>query len=230
MNTQNSSWGVIFDVDGTLVNNTAYHRQAWFDLCERYAMPLTNDSYHAKVHARSNDKIVPNLFGPQVDAAFIRKIELEKEMLYQDTFRPVMCETPGLTALLTALNAAGIPCAAASNSPKTNVDFVLDGLNLRRFFSVVFCRDDVAAGKPNPEVLLKSAAGMNLPPVRCLLFEDSSSGFAAARNAQMPYIAITCGADAAEQALAHDAKLLSADFTTLTLKTLAALMNGVAAH
>ena len=221
-----SRWGVILDVDGTMVNNTAYHRQAWFDLCDRYAMPLTENDYHAKVHARSNDRIVPNLFGPEVDAAFIRKIEIEKETLYQETFRPVMVETPGLTALLTALNAAGIPCAAASNTPKTNVDFVLDGLNLRRFFSVVFCRDDVAAGKPNPEVLLKSAAGLNLPPHGCLVFEDSSSGFAAARNAQMPYVAITGGADQAERALAHDAKMLCPDFTALTLDALAAFVNG----
>lgn len=214
------------DVDGTMVNNTAFHRQAWFDLSARYGMPLTVDEYHAKVHARSNDKIVPNLFGPDVNTAFIRKIEIEKEMLYQDTFRPVMAETPGLTALLTALTDAGVPCAAASNSPKTNVDFVLDGLNLRRFFSAVFCRDDVAVGKPNPEVLLKAAAGLNLPPSRCLLFEDSSSGFAAARNAQMPYVAITCGADDAEIALAHDAEILCPDFTSLTPRTLAALMNG----
>ena len=167
-----SRWGVILDVDGTMVNNTAYHRQAWFDLCDRYAMPLTENDYHAKVHARSNDRIVPNLFGPEVDAAFIRKIEIEKETLYQETFRPVMVETPGLTALLTALNAAGIPCAAASNSPKTNVDFVLDGLNLRRFFSVVFFGDDFAAGQTQTELFLNYAPGHKHPPPRCQVFDD----------------------------------------------------------
>jgi len=221
MTTQNNdNWGAIFDVDGTLVNNTAFHRQAWLDLCDRYGIAMTPEAYHEKIHARSNDKIVPNLFGPEVDTAFIRKIEIEKETLYQDSFRPVMRETPGLTALLSALKAAGIPCCAASNSPKTNVDFVLDGLDLRRFFSVVLCRDDVAVGKPNPEILLKSAAGLNLPPHRCLVFEDSSSGFAAARTAQMPYIAITCGTDPVELAQACDAYALYTDFTTITLDNL----------
>ena len=118
--------GVIFDVDGTLVNNTAYHRQAWFDLCARYDIALTREDYHAKVHARSIDKIVPNLFGADTDETFIRKIQVEKESIYKDLFGPVMCEMPGLVELLTALNAAHIPCAAASNSPIGNVDFVLD--------------------------------------------------------------------------------------------------------
>ena len=226
MGPRNSSnWGAIFDVDGTLVNNTAFHRQAWVDLCRRYDIPMTPAGYHEKIHARSNDKIVPNLFGPEVDTAFIRKIEMEKEMLYQDSFRPVMCETPGLTALLAALNAAGVHCCAASNSPQTNVDFVLDGLNLRRFFTVILSRNQVAHGKPHPEILLKSAAGLNLAAHRCLVFEDSSSGFAAARTAGMPYIAITCGADPAELPLAYDAKAQHADFTTLTHQELASLMN-----
>ena len=84
------NWAVIFDVDGTMVNNTAFHRQAWFDLCARYDIPLTHEAYHDKVHARSNDKIVPNLFGASVDMAFIRRIEIEKESLYRETFRPQM--------------------------------------------------------------------------------------------------------------------------------------------
>lgn len=226
MNSQNHKWGAIFDVDGTLVNNTAHHRQAWIDLCARYTIPMDNETYHAKIHARSNDKIVPNLFGAGIDAAFIRKIELEKESLYQDSFRPVMREIPGLTALLTALNAAGVPCAAASNSPATNVDFVLDGLALRRFFHAVLSRDRVSAGKPNPEVLLKSAGCLNLPPERCLVFEDSSSGFAAARNAGMAYIAITGGTDPTELPLAYDAKMTQKDFTELTVELLTSVMDG----
>ena len=217
---------MIFDLDGTMVNNSAYHRNAWFELCRRYGIALSTTDYYEKIHARSNDKIVPNLFGKEVDDAFIRRIQHEKETLYQDSFRPVMCETAGLTALLTELNNAGIPCAAASNSPKTNVDFVLDGLNLRRFFKNVIDRDQVAVGKPNPEMLLQSAAAMGLPPRRCLVFEDSASGFAAARNAGMPYIAIIGGTDPSELHEAYDAKMHCVDFTRLTIHDVAECLNG----
>lgn len=219
--TQNrNTFGVIFDIDGTMVNNTPYHREAWFELCRRYAIPLDHQSYHEKIHARSNDKIVPNLFGDGVDAAFIDKIELEKEGIYRDSFRPVMQETPGLTTLLETLQNAQIPCAAASNSPKANVDFILDEMDLRRFFQAVTYRDLVNVGKPHPELLLMAAKGLGLPPERCLVFEDSASGFKAARAAGMPYIAITYGADPHELTEAHDAKAVSKDFTEIEVDSL----------
>lgn len=224
---QTEKWGVIFDIDGTMVNNTGYHRRAWFDLCERYHIPMDHQSYHKKIHARSNDRIVPNLFGPDVDAAFIRKIEIEKESLYRQTFRPVMKETAGLTALLDTLTANEVPCAAASNSPKENVDFVLDELGLRKFFQAVVYRDLVSVGKPNPELFLKAAAGMNLSPQRCLVFEDSASGFRAARAVEMPYIAITFGADPHELTESHDAEGIYTDFTEIDFAMLNSLMQNL---
>ena len=213
MTQNNDKFGVIFDIDGTMVNNTPYHRQAWFDLCARYGIELDHQSYHEKIHARSNDRIVPNLFGPDVDAAFIRKIEVEKETLYRETFLPVMKETPGLVGLLEQLRNRGIACAAASNSPKENVDFVLDELGVREYFGAVSYRDLVSVGKPNPELFLLAAEGLGLPPQRCLVFEDSSSGFKAARAAGMPYIAITYGGDPHELKEAYDAAATYNDFT-----------------
>ena len=223
-NSQLYTWGVIFDIDGTMVNNTGYHRQAWFDLCKQYHIPMDHQSYHEKIHARSNDKIVQNLFGPEVDGAFIRKIEVEKESLYRQTFRPVMKETAGLTALLNTLRDKGIPCAAASNSPKENVDFVLDELGLRKFFRAVTYRDLVTVGKPNPELFLKATEEMGITPERCLVFEDSASGFKAARAAGMPYIAITFGADPHELTEAHDAKGIYEDFSQIEFEMLCDIM------
>ncbi|MHC5083566.1 MAG: HAD family hydrolase [Planctomycetota bacterium] len=216
MNTENAPQiGVIFDVDGTMVNNTPYHRQAWFELCRRHNIELTGQDYLDKVHARSNDRIVPALFGPDVTEAFIRQIETEKETIYQDSFRPVLKEITGLTELLGDLFEMGIPLAAASNSPKTNVDFVLDGLGIGQYFNTVINRDMVQIGKPNPEVLLKSAAGLGCAPQNCLLFEDSPSGFAAARNAKMPYVVIAAATEPEELVQAHDAKAIYTDFTKI---------------
>ena len=223
MTNNHPQWGVIFDIDGTMVNNTPYHREAWFELCRRHGIALDHQSYHDKIHARSNDKIVPNLFGPEVDEAFILRIEHEKESLYRQTFAPVMQETPGLTALLNQLRENGIPCAAASNSPKANVDFVLDGLDARNFFRAVTYRDLVKVGKPDPELFLTAAAGIGVPPEQCLVFEDSASGFKAARAAGMRYIAITFGADPHELKEAHDAVEIHEDFTQICLSRLSGL-------
>jgi HAD superfamily hydrolase (TIGR01509 family) len=225
MDTIDNHWGVIFDVDGTMVNNTPYHRAAWFELCRQYGIPMDHVSYHEKIHARSNDRIVPNLFGPDVDEPFIRRIEAEKESLYRQTFRPVMKETPGLTALLDQLYDKDIPCAAATNSPKENVDFVLDELGIRKFFTAVAYRDLVKVGKPDPELFLKTAELMGIPQQKCLVFEDSASGFKAARAAGMRYIAITLGADPHELTEAHDAAAVCEDFSGIRIEKLVELMS-----
>jgi HAD superfamily hydrolase (TIGR01509 family) len=223
-------WGVIFDLDGTMTPNTAYHRQAWFELCRRYNIPMTAELYHQKVHARSNDQIVPNLFGPQAGPDFIRKIEHEKETLYRQLYKPVMKPTAGLLNLLQKLRSAGIPCGTASNSPKDNVDFILDGLNVRPYFQAVFYRDHVQHGKPDPEILLKTAEALRLPPRRCILFEDSSSGFKAARAAGMPYIVITAGGDPNERKEAFDAQAVCEDFTEITPEFLRSLIQRFSAE
>jgi HAD superfamily hydrolase (TIGR01509 family) len=223
-NSQLHNYGVIFDIDGTMVNNTSYHRQAWFDLCKRYDIQLDHQSYHEKIHARSNDRIVPNLFGPAADESFIRKIEIEKETLYRQRFGPVMTETLGLTALLKKLQEHGIPCAAASNSPKENVDFVLDELKIRDYFQAVTYRDLVKVGKPDPELFLKAAEGMNVAPERCLVFEDSASGFKAARAAGMPYVVITFGGDPHELTEAHDAAAIYEDFSQINVGIICDMM------
>ncbi len=223
MAEKNKAFGVIFDVDGTMVNNTSFHRQAWLDLTARYGMPLSEQDYHEKVHARSNDKIIRNLFGDNTTPETIQRIADEKEGLYRSSFAPHLKACPGLIELLEALKTAQIPCAAASNSPIGNVDFVLDGLAIRHFFKAVVNRDMVAVGKPHPELFLKAAEGLALPPDRCVVIEDSSSGFAAARAAGMKYIVITAGADPVELAQARDAAGFFPDFTLINAALLANL-------
>lgn len=227
-NGRNNTWGVIFDVDGTMVDNTTIHRQSWYKLCRHYQIPMNDELYSQKVHARSNDQIVPKLFGEDVDEEFIKRIEYEKESLYRRTFQPMMKPTAGLPELLESLKMTGIPCGAASNSPKDNVDFVLDGLNIRSYFQAVFYRDHVQVGKPNPQVLLMTAEELGLSPQQCVLFEDSASGFKAARAAKMPYVVITEGGDPNDLPEAHDAKMICKDFTEVNIQSLAKIFTNSA--
>jgi len=221
LKTEKPTFAVIFDVDGTMVNNTAFHRAAWLALTAKHGLNFTERDYHERIHARSNDKIVRNLFGDHAPAELIQQIADEKETLYRTSFAPHLKEIPGLKRLLEDLAAAGIPCGAASNSPRENVDFVLNGLNISRFFKTAINRDMLKVGKPDPEGLLRAAAELGLPPEKCLVFEDSSSGFKACRNAGMKYVAITIGTDPAELPEAADALIKVPDYTSLTAARLA---------
>jgi HAD superfamily hydrolase (TIGR01509 family) len=144
--------------------------------------------------------------------------------LYRSTFAPHLREITGLRRLLAELEQAGVVCGAVSNSPKANVDFVLDGLNLWRFFKVAINRDMVKVGKPDPESLLRAANELGYPPDRCLVFDDSASGFRACRNAGMKYIAITAGTEEADLKETYDAAAKYADFSAITTEILFTIM------
>jgi beta-phosphoglucomutase len=220
-----NSFAVIFDVDGTMVNNTAFHKRAWMEMTRKLGLNFSEEDYHEKIHARSNDKIVQNLFGAEASAELIEKIADEKESLYRSLFAPHLREITGLKRLLTELEQAGVACGVVTNSPKVNVDFVLDGLNLWRFFKVAINRDMVKMGKPDPESLLRAANEMGYPPERCLVFDDSASGFRACRRAGMKYIAITSVTEEEDLKEMYDAAAAYADFSAITIETLLTIMH-----
>jgi beta-phosphoglucomutase family hydrolase len=222
---QRAHWGVIFDVDGTMVDNAQYHQAAWTELGARYGKSITSQFYQEHIHAHTNDSIVRTLFG-DVSSEQIAKISNEKEIIYRASFRPAIKEIPGLTNLLKALKNDAVPCAAASNSPEANVDMVLDELNLSQYLDVVINNDQVERGKPDPEIFLTAAVGLHIQPQRCVVFEDSISGFKAARRAKMPCIAITARHDNQIHKLIAPPRAYK-DFTTITLQELKALADNI---
>jgi HAD superfamily hydrolase (TIGR01509 family) len=205
-----------------MVDNTEYHQSAWTELCTRYGKSITDEFYEEHIHAHTNDSIVRTLFG-DVDNKQIGDISKEKETIYRQSYRPVIKEIAGLTNLLKTLKTRGIPCGAASNSPKGNVDMVLDELDLRQYFDVVINNDQVSRGKPDPEILLTAAARLKLEPEKCVVFEDSISGFKAARRAEMPFVSIITRAD--DQSLEFIASgPIHSDFTQITPAYLEAIV------
>lgn len=183
--------GIIFDIDGTIVDNHAHHEEAWLIWGARNNKPIERTFYREHLYARTNDKIFRTLYGDDISPDEILRRAADKEAIYREIYGPVMEPMPGLVDLLIDLQRHHIPCAAASNAERVNVDFVIDGLKLRGFFKAVLAREDVAHGKPDPDLFLLAAERMGVPPARCRVFEDSWAGFEAARRAGMPVIAVT---------------------------------------
>ena len=88
-------------------------------------------------------------------------------------------------------DAAGIKMAIGSAAILFNVDFVLDGLNIRNYFGALVSADDVVKSKPDAETFLKGAAALNVDPQNCIVFEDAPKGVEAALNANMKCVVIT---------------------------------------
>lgn len=221
----NNGWGVIFDVDGTMVNNTSYHRDAWIELGRRYHIPITPEYYSTHLHARTNEAIVDTIFSGRTTPDFVHRVTDEKEKIYRKMYRPAVKESPGLGNLLRLLAGAQIPCAVASNSPPENIEMVLSELNLRDHFRCVLSEKDVRAGKPDPELFYTAARELNVSVERCLIFEDSASGFKAAERANAPYIAMTHDSEDFHISQAGSARLICENFEGLDVEKLEALVS-----
>ena len=217
-------FAVIFDVDGTLVDNHAHHEEAWLEWGRRHGRPLDTAFYREHLYARSNDRILRTLLGEGLAPEQVTLLAAEKEGIYREIYAPHVQAMPGLLELLRDLRRGGAPCAAASNAERINVDFVVDRLALRGFFRAVLAREDVAHGKPDPELFVRAAGRMGMDPARCVVFEDSPAGFEAAARAGMTCLAIT-GHSRTGSVPAH-VRASSADFSAWHYDRLAALMDG----
>lgn len=97
---------------------------------------------------------------------------------------------PGVVNWLERLQSAGVPCAIGSSTPRANIECVISALNLRSFFAAAVTAEDVTHGKPHPEVFLKAAQKLRLPPGRCVVFEDAHVGIEAAHAAGMRVVGV----------------------------------------
>ena len=217
--------GIIFDVDGTMVDNAPHHQQAWIELGKLYDLPINEEFYNQHIHARSNVMIAKTLFGDDITMEKIKKVGGQKEAIYRQNYRPIVKEIPGLIDLLKKLKENDIPCAAASNSPEDNVTMVLEELNIGKYFAAVIDHDKVTKGKPEPEVLFTAAKEMGVEPEKCVVFEDSPFGFQAAEKANMPYIVITEGANGENMSAPYSPNAVHKDFTDVTIEELEGMVS-----
>ncbi len=183
-------YGLIFDMDGTMVDNMMVHHRAWQKRLEEEGLKLTLEQVIASCHGK-NDDILLRLFGDKYTFEERDRISAEKEANYREIFLPQLKLVDGLSQLLEEAYQMAIPMGIGTAARLENVNFVLDNLNIRHYFKAIVCDRDVTKGKPDPEVFFKVADLLGIAYKFNLVFEDSPTGAKTARNAGMKAIIIT---------------------------------------
>ena len=179
----------IFDMDGTLVDNMRFHGAAWQKMLAENGIETDAREFLISTAGKTNREIIPNFF---TDATDEKLLELggRKESIYRELFLPERRAINGAIEFLEAAQSLGVKMAVATAAPPANMEFILDGLDLRKFFTAITTAADVSHGKPNPEIFLKSAEKLGVEPKNCLVFEDAVNGFKAAHRAGMKSVGI----------------------------------------
>lgn len=183
--------GILFDMDGVLVDNLEVHKQAFGIFFKRYGIDKSADEL-SRVFGMGNDDIMRAVMPYDIiESVGLRELGAEKEAIYRELYAPVIKPVAGLVELLTACRTAGVKCAVGSSGCTDNVNFVLDTCGIRRYFSATVAGDKVSKCKPDPEIYLTAAAAIGVEPSQCVVFEDAEAGIEAGKRAGMKVIALS---------------------------------------
>lgn len=180
---------VLFDMDGLMVDTEPLARRAWEQVAAAYGATISDHLFNRMLGRRtaeSAELVLAEHALPLTQADLIdRKTAAYLSLL--DSGVPAM---PGLWPLLDRLDARGIPWAVATSTPRPVAEIVLDKLGVTGRYRALACGDEVAHGKPAPDIFLLAADRLGVPPEACLALEDTATGCAAAASAGMRVIAV----------------------------------------
>ena len=180
--------GVLFDMDGTLVDS----ERLWSVALDRVAGQL-GGALSPAARASTVGQSVPFSVGTMLeDIGAAESVESTVELLLAITgeiFAAELLWQPGAEELIDAIRAAGLKTALVTNSPRSLVDVALDMLGNHRF-DVIICGDEVVRGKPDPYPYLRATELLGLTADAVLAVEDSPSGTQAAVDAQIPVLVV----------------------------------------
>lgn len=180
----------LFDLNGTMINDMHYHINAWYQLLNSMGATISPEETKRQCYGK-NHELLERIFPGRFSEDEKKIISVEKEKAYQQGFRPYLKLVDGLDKFLVKAHQDDIKMGIGSAAIMMNVDFVLDGLQIRKYFSAIVSADEVILSKPDPETFLKCADLLNLKSEDCLVFEDSPKGTEAAKNAGMNCVVIT---------------------------------------
>jgi HAD superfamily hydrolase (TIGR01509 family) len=182
--------GVILDMDGLMLDTEGMSRAAWRKTLAERGLSLSDERYLELIGLTLSDvgKKMRVWYGADIpyDSIYKRKLVLVDEIIASDGIP----QKPGLTALLDALDSLGLRKAVATSTSRDRAMYKLKIAGVAAKFEAFVGGDDVARGKPAPDIFLRAADRLTLPPQECLVLEDSDPGVLAARAAGMRVIIV----------------------------------------
>lgn len=181
---------LIFDMDGTIVDNIPYHFDAWLKFLANHNIHMNPDDFHAQNHGKIKEMIV-RLLGVHLSEEETISLGKEKELTYRNLYKNHIKEVKGLTPLLENAKKQNLKIALATMGDAENINFIVDGLNIRHYFDVIVGGNDVEKGKPDPEIFNLALQKLDVLPHEALVFEDSHGGVIAAQAAKTAVIGVS---------------------------------------
>lgn len=175
--------GVLFDMDGVILDTEKLYTRFWREACMFYGFPMTWEQALCmrSLNHTAAAKILVDFFGENASYPLIhaKRIELMSAFVAEHGVEA----KPGIYELLDWLDAHGIPAVVTTASPMERVEGHLGSLGLLNRFQRICTVSEVRCGKPEPDIYEFGAKCLGLQPGQCLALEDSYTGMLSAHRA-----------------------------------------------
>lgn len=188
---------IIFDMDGTIVDNISFHNRARLMFLERHGVNLQPEDLNNIQHL-STKEIVKRYINPDLSHKEIKELDHEKQVIYRNLYKKHIKEIKGLTRFLHEAKNKDLLIALSTMGCRENIDFIIDNLGIKHLFDVIVSGDDVKKGKPYPDIYNLTLSLLKTDSAEAVVFEDSYHGVISAQQAGI-YVVGICTTHSKEQ-------------------------------
>lgn len=183
--------GLIFDMDGVLLDSEPFHLQAYQELLKTFGITFTEEDNRPFL-GRTDLELAEHLICKHQLPMDAWHLVGKKEEILARLFSTSITPMPGVLNVLKRARALSLPCAVASSATLPTIELIVEKLDIKSYFQTLTSGDEVPHGKPEPDVYLLAAKRIGVLPINCLVVEDSFNGVLAAKSAGMKCIAVPC--------------------------------------
>lgn len=184
--------GVLFDVDGTLVNSNDAHARAWIEALSERDVDVAFTAVRAAI-GMGGDKLLPSVAGIDADSPLGQLISERRGQVFRARFLPALKPFPGARSLLAALRAKGLKLGVASSAQKSELDALLAIAQVTDLLEGATSSSDAEHSKPDPDIVGAALRSLDLAPEHVILVGDTPYDIEAGSRAGVRTIALRCG-------------------------------------
>jgi beta-phosphoglucomutase len=210
--------GVVFDMDGVIVDSHPSHRAAWNQFFQSVGCSVSDSEIDFILDGRKRAEILRHFLGEHLSPEEIRDYGSRKDQMLRELgsrSQPI----DGAIEFLVELRRAGLAMALATSAARGRTEATLSDLGIKDYFDIIVTGDDVPIGKPDPSLYRLAAAQLKENPIHLLAFEDAVSGVRAALCAGLRCVGVASG-HRVEQLRAAGAEVVISNFNSLRLSDL----------
>ena len=182
--------GIIFDMDGTIVDSLPYHYKAWKIFFRENKVENFSEKLKEYKGGGTLD-LMTAVYGDKYSRNELKIMTDDKEIIFRQIYKNNVEPIKGFMKMFEFVKSKKILVGLASNAIRKNVKMILNELKIYEEFDSIICGDEVKKGKPNPEMFDETVNRFKLKKKECLIFEDSVEGVSAAVNSKVDVIGIT---------------------------------------